>query len=161
MSDGGLIVVDEFVAWLIELGIGQPLDRPPSRTIPSVWLMPRDGGIPAPRRGETMTITVVDTQLGSPSNLEPWLEETFIEVTTRAVTANAGRLVHRAIRGRIAPEHQPGGGRNYPMAGIDPVEYSTIWRNEQELPPVDQHYLRRSSYRLAVRGRVLRGETSP
>lgn len=154
-----LIVVDEFRAWLIQLGIGQDNAAPPSSTVPSVWLMPRDGGIPAPRRGEEMTITVVDAMLGSPSNLEPWLEETFVEVTTRARTANAGRLVHRAIRGRVAPEHQPGGGRNWRMAGIDPVEFSTIWRAEQELPPTDNTYLRRSSYRLAVRGKILRGET--
>lgn len=150
-----LVIVDELYTWLVERGLAQPPDRPPSPTIPSLWLMPRDGGIPAPRKGEDMTVTLVDTGLRAPSHIESWIEETAIEVTTRTRTENGARLLHRALRGLLAGESL--GRRGWgPMGRIPVVEWSHQWRPEQPLPSVDrQTYLRRSSFLIQVRLRHL------
>lgn len=152
-----LIAVDELGAFLIAEGIAQGPNATPS-PVPSVWLQPRQGA-PEPRDGEESTITLVDAQLSSPGVLEPWIEEAFLEVIVRSRSLAAGRLIHRAIRGRLAPEDQPG-GRKLWMMGALLVEYSTLWRGEQPLPSPNngRTYDRVQSFRLAARTKSLRGE---
>lgn len=160
-----LHVVEELRAYLIAQGVAQDWNIAASTTVPGIMLQPRDGA-PLPRDGENATITIVDTSLGPPHALEAWIEETFVDVIVRSRTAAPGKLIHRSIRGLIHPISAHGGRQMWTMAGIDPVEYSTMWRPEQPLPPPQDGrnistYDRIASYRFGVRRKTLAGLSLP
>lgn len=169
-----LIVVQELQAYLVAQGVGQLPGATPSLTVPSIWLAPRDGA-PLPREDkatkaplEHVTVTLKDPMLTSPSSLEEWMEEAFIDIIVRAHQSAACQLVHRQIRGLIVPYDASGGRKQWMMNNLL-VEYSDQWRMEQELPMLrsvaqtDAHatYDRVASYRFACRRKVLAGLTLP
>lgn len=159
-------IVEELQTYLVSQGVGQLPNAAPSATVPSIWIQPRDGArLPGKPRGqygadaakvETTTITVVDTQTGSPMNggLEAYIDEAFIDIIVRSKTAAPGKLVHRTIRGLLHPAGDLYGKQGWQMNSIF-VEYSNIWRAEQVLPqPTDaevQTYDRVASYRIGAR----------
>ena len=171
-----LIVVQELQAYLIAQGVGQHPSAAPSLTVPAIFTQPRDGA-PLPRNldrdsngrwvGET-TVTIKDPMLTSPSSLEEWIEEAFIDIIVRAPQSATCQLVHRQIRGLIVPFDASGGRKQWMMNNLL-VEYSDQWRLEQELPMLravaqtDAHatYDRVASYRFACRRKVLAGLTLP
>lgn len=167
-----LLVAQELLAYLVTQGVGQNPDAPPSLTLPSIWLQPRDGA-PLPRRTagdvvENATVTIKDPMLTSPSSLEEWMEEAFIDIIVRARQPAAAQLIHRQIRGLIVPFTASGGRKQWMMNNLL-VEYSDQWRMEQELPMMrsvaatDAHetYDRVASYRFACRRKVLAGLSFP
>ncbi len=162
-----LIVIEELQDYLIAQGVAQHPSTATSLTIPSVWLMPRDGA-PLPRDGENVTITLNDTMLRSPNGLEPWLTETFVDVIVRARNPSPGKLIQRTIEGLIAPFDALGGRKNWMMDGLR-VEYSDQWRGDQPLPQRqdvaagDPHisYDRVASYRFGCRRKILAGLSIP
>lgn len=132
-----LQVVEELKAYLIAEGIAQhfgngPSDPAPSQILPSITISPKDGA-PQPRDGEDAVITLRDTFLGSPSSLESWIEEAFVEVIVRHRHAGRCKLVHRTIRGLIWPNDAVGGRKMWMMNDLL-IEQSDLWRAEQELP---------------------------
>jgi hypothetical protein len=163
-------IVEELQTYLIAQGIGQSPSATPSATIPSIWIQPRDGArlpgkpraafTPAQSKVETTTVTLIDTQTGSPMNgaLEAYLDESFIDIIVRCKTAAPGKLVHRTIRGLITPIGSLNGKHNWTMGSVT-VEYSTAWRAEQPLPADPdsdvQTYDRVASYRFGVRRTAL------
>jgi hypothetical protein len=127
-----LTVVDELRAYLIAQGVGQSNDpnvTPISAVVPSIWKETVDGA-PEPRDGEAATITLIDTLAGPPSDLEAFMEETFVECVVRARGVASGTLLQRQIRQLIAPLDAPGGRKMW-MMGALLVEYSTCWRGDQ------------------------------
>jgi hypothetical protein len=167
-----LLVAKELHSYLIAQGVAQHPDTTPSLTVPSVWLQPRDGA-PLPRDNngtvlENATITLKDPMLTSPSSLEEWIEEAFIDVIVRARQSSMAQLIHRQIRGLIVPFDASGGRKQWMMHDLL-VEYSDQWRMEQELPQLrgvaatDAHvtYDRVASYRFACRRKVLAGLPYP
>lgn len=165
-----LILVEELQAYLVAQGIGQlpdPAAHPPSLTLPSVWLLPRDGA-PLPRAGENVTITIRDPNLTGPSDLEAWIEESFIDIIVRSRQAGAGKLVQRSIRKLIIPFDSHGGRKQWMMNSLL-VEQSMMWRGDQELPQRqsiaegDSHltYDRIQSFRFRCRRKILAGLTLP
>jgi hypothetical protein len=161
-------VIEELQDFLVAQGVAQLPSTAVSLTVPSVWTPPRDGA-PLPRTGENVTITLVDTMLRSPSGLEPWLEETFVDVIVRARTAAPGKLVQRTIKNLIVPYDSSLGGRKQWTMGDLLVEYSTEWRGDQPLPmpqnvtSQDPHitYDRVQSFRFGVRRKRLAGLSIP
>lgn len=152
-----LILVEELQDYLVTQGVGTlPTQKgSESVTVPSVWLMPRDGA-PSPRvDGETI-ITLNDAQLGSSNVLEAWLEEAFVDVIVASKNAGTVKLVHRAIRNLIHPVEAHGGRKQWMMGDLE-VEFSTIWRAEQPLAQSDAAYWRTASYRFCVRRKALAG----
>lgn len=163
-------IIEELQSYLIAQGIGQAPSATPSATIPSIWIQPRDGArlpgkpraafTPAQSKVETTTVTLIDTQTGSPMNgaLEAYLDESFIDIIVRCKTAAPGKLVHRTIRGLITPIGSLNGKHNWTMSNVL-VEYSTAWRAEQPLPADPnadvQTYDRVASYRFGVRRSAL------
>ena len=163
-------LIEELQSYLVASGVGQLPSATPSSTIPSVWCQPRDGArLPGkPRaaftaeqaRVETTTITLVDTQTGSPMNgaLEAYIDESFVDIIVRCKTAAPGKLVHRTIRGLLTPIGALNGKHGWTMGSL-PVEYSTAWRAEQPLPADSsadvQTYDRVASYRFGVRRTAL------
>lgn len=150
-----LIVVEQLRAFLIAEGVGQSLTATPSPTVPSVWLMPRQGAA-MPRQDkdsgaqvEKQTITLLDTNLMGPPNMEAWLEDAFIDVTVRSLNPPEGKLLHRVIRNLLAPIGKLQGRANWTMNELH-ILSSHIWRAEQALPPVDNGltYDRVASYRI-------------
>lgn len=149
-----LIVVEQLQAYLVAQGIGRMPEREPSSPLPSIWTMPRQGAaMPIVKDGEWLeeqTITLDDKQLTGPPGVEAWLEDCFVDVIVRSKNAGAGKLVHRTIRGLLQPiGASPAGRRDWMMGGLH-VLYSSIWRSEQPLPPVDNGltYDRVASYRF-------------
>jgi hypothetical protein len=160
-------IVEELQTYLVAQGVGQLPNAAPSATVPSIWIQPRDGArLPGKPRGsysataakvETTTITLTDTQTGSPMNggLEAYLDEAFIDVIVRSKTAAPGKLVHRTIRGLLHPTGDLFGKKGWTMNSVF-VEYSNIWRAEQALPTLStdgevQTYDRVASYRIGAR----------
>jgi hypothetical protein len=147
------IVVEQLQAFLVAEGVAQLPEVPPATTKPSVWLQPRQGAaMPRTENGnwlETETITLNDTQLNGPPGLEAWIEDTFVNVTIRSKNAGEGKLLHRQIRGLLAPVGKLAGRKGWTMAGLK-ILGSSIWRNEQPLPPIDGGltYDRVASYRI-------------
>ncbi len=133
-----LLVVDELRDYLVAQAVVQAQDAAPSPSIPSVWVDVREGA-PEPRRddaggwGEDATVTLVDTGLGSPSTMEPWVEETFVDVVVRARSAGRAQLVQRTIRGLLVPGDKPGGRKAWEMGALH-VERSFQFRRDQSLP---------------------------
>jgi len=154
----GLLVVNEFRAYLIAEGIVQDGNDPPSLTLPSIWAQPRDGAL-LPREDEGITVTLIDVGIGGPNSLEPWIEEAFVDVMVRARSVGVGQLIHRAIRTLISPADLPGGRKMWQMGALL-VECSDQWRKEQPLPPVEGGltYDRVQSFRFVARTKALRGE---
>jgi hypothetical protein len=150
----GLIVVEQLQAYLVTQGIGQLPSVDPSTTLPSVWLMPRQGAaMPRTNGGEwleTQTITLHDPNLTGPPGVEAWLEDTFVDIIVRSRNAGEGKLLHRTIAGLLHPVGvAPVGKRNWTMGGLH-LLYSSIWRREQALPTVENGltYDRVASYRF-------------
>lgn len=154
-----LIVVEELQSYLVAQGVAQLPAGAPSTTLPSLWLAPRDGA-PAPRTGENVTITLVDTLLAPAAELEAWIEEAFVDVIVVARQNAAAKLAHRVIRDLIHPIEAHGGRTNWPMGALL-VEYSTTWRGEQPLYQDNQTYSRVASYRFGARRKVLAGSGAP
>jgi hypothetical protein len=173
-----LDVLQELQTYLVAQGIGVvPFNPKPADgvQVTTIWTYPRDGAA-LPRniakvngvlQGET-TVTLVDTNLRSPSSLEPWMQEAFVDVIVRSPQAFTGKLVQRAICALIAPGDLPG-GRHQWMMGALLVETSTEWRGDQPLPQrqavgeSDSHatYDRIASYRFQCRRKILAGTTFP
>lgn len=154
-----LIVVEELQDYLVAQGVAQQPSDAPSIVIPSVWLAPRDGA-PAPRTGENVTITLVDTMLAPAAELEAWIEEAFVDVIVVARQNATAKLTHRVIRDLIHPVEAHGGRFQWQMAALL-VEYSTIWRGDQPLYQDNQTYSRVASYRFGARRKVLAGNGAP
>lgn len=148
-----LFVLEELRAYLISEGVVQAQNAPRSLVKPSIWLDPKDG-IPIPRDGENMTVTLIDTLLTGPPNLEEWLEEAFIDVRVRSRTAAPGKLLQRQIRGLIAPQGERFGRKHWLMNDLL-VEYSTSWRGDQRLPNDEHGWNRVQSFRFGVRRSLL------
>jgi hypothetical protein len=153
---GLLLVVEQLQLYLVDQGIGQMPDDPPSGVKPSIWMKPRQGA-PAPRMDganwlEEATITVSDTLLRPRPNLEAWVEEAYIDIVIRARQDAACQLLHRSIKGLLAPVGLLGGKQNWTMHEL-PILYSRTWRGEQPLPPLDDGvtYNRVTSYQVACR----------
>lgn len=128
-----LIVVEQLRDYLITEGVANGDMDTPSLTLPSIWLMPRDGA-PLPREGETMTLTLHDTNLNGPPGVEAWLEDTFIDIIIRAKNAGEAKLLHRSIKSLLHPIGvRPSGKQHWTMNEL-PVLYSATWRGEQPLP---------------------------
>lgn len=152
----GLIVIEQLQAYLVAQGVAQLPGSDPSPLLPSIWTMPRQGAA-QPRADkdtgellEEQTITLDDKQLSGPPGVEAWLEDCFVDVIVRSKNAGAGKLLHRAIRGLLQPVgSSPAGRRNWMMNELH-VLYSSIWRSEQPLPPVENGltYDRVASYRF-------------
>lgn len=161
-----LHIVEELQTYLVAQGVGQLPNATPSATVPSIWIQPRDGArLPGKPRGaftadqakvETATVTLIDTQTGSPmgNGLEAYIDEAFIDIIVRSKTAAPGKLIHRTIRGLLHPPGDLYGKHGWMMGQMD-VEYSNVWRAEQPLMyPTDaevQSYDRMASYRIGVR----------
>lgn len=162
-----LILVEELQDYLVSQGVGQLQSAAPSLTVPSVWLMPRDGA-PLPRGGENATVTLSDTLLRSPSALEEWMTETFVDVIVRARQAPAGKRLQRSIHDLIVPFGASGGRKQWMMGDLL-VEISREWRGDQPLPQresvaaKDRHatYDRVQSFVFSCRRKVLAGLTIP
>lgn len=148
-----LYVLDELRAFLIAQGIAQPQDTAPSTVLPSLWLNPRDG-VPIPRAGENVTITLIDTNTTGPPEMEAWIEETFVDIIVRSRKVPAGRLVQRQIRGLLSPIGDLYGRKHWTMGSLL-VEYSTLWRGDQPLAADADTYTRVQSFRFGVRRSVL------
>ena len=147
----GLIVVEQLQEYLVAEGIGQLPAVAPSETVPSIWTMPRQGAAqPRLGDGEQQAITLDDKQLNGPPGVEAWLEDCFVDVVIRSKNAGAGKLLHRTIRGLLHPVGSSPAGRRTWFMGELRVLYSSIWRSEQPLPPVDGGltYDRVASYRF-------------
>lgn len=145
----GLIVVEQLQQYLVGQGVGQLPASAPSLVTPSIWLKPRQGA-PRPRDGEEATITISDTLLSPRPNLEPWVEEAYIDIVIRSRKDAASQLLHRTIKGLLSPIGLVGGKQNWMMNNLR-VLYSRSWRGEQPLPPVDDGvtYDRVASYQIA------------
>jgi hypothetical protein len=147
------IVVERLQAFLVTEGVAQLPEAVPATTKPSIWLMPRQGAaMPRTENGawlETQTVTLNDTQLMGPPGQEAWLEDAFIDVTIRSKNAGEGKLLHRQIRGLLAPVGKLAGRKNWTMSGLH-VLSSTVWRQEHPLPPIENGltYDRVASYRI-------------
>lgn len=171
-----LHVIEQLQTYLVAQGIGQRPSAAVSLTIPSIWKQPRDGAA-LPRNlakdasgrwiGET-TIALSKTLGRDPSNLEPWMEEAFIDVIVRSPQADTAEAVQRAIKLLIAPWDQLGGRHQWLMGALL-VETSDQWRGDQELPKLrareaaDAHatYDRVQSFRIVCRRKILAGLTLP
>lgn len=153
-------VIEELQTYLVAQGVGQLPSAAPSTTVPSIWLQPRDGA-PEPRRDgatfvEAATITLSDTALASPQDIEPWVEEAFVDVIVRSRQAPAGKLIHRSIHGLIHPTGAYGGRKLWTMGSLL-VEYSTVWTSEQPLGVDEFTYWRKAGYRFGCRRKALAG----
>lgn len=173
-----LDVLQELQAYLITEGVGVvPFNPPPADgvEVTSIWLQPRDGAA-LPRnvakvngvlKGETM-VALVDTNLRSPSSLEAWMVETFVDVIVRSPQAFTGKLIQRQIKELIMPTNSTGGRKQWMMNSLL-VETSDEWRGDQPLPQLrgvsamDAHvtYDRVASYRFSCRRKVLAGLAFP
>jgi hypothetical protein len=154
-----LSVVDELAAYLVAQGVAQLPDQPPSDALPSLWAMTLEG-VPGPREGESITITLRDTLLAPAATLEAWIQETFMDVIVRSRSEPAGTFVQRQIAGLIHPTSAHGGKTNWDMGQLR-VEYSTIWRGDQPLPPADPNdptFDRVQSFRFGCRRKALAGQ---
>lgn len=129
-----LHVLEELRTYLIAQGIAQDWNTSPSATIPGVMLAPRDGA-PLPRvaSNETATITLRQSGTAQPSPVDAWLETTAVDVYVRCTSAPAGRLIQRAIRGKLAPIGAYQGRKSWDMGSLH-VERSFQWRAESEIP---------------------------
>lgn len=162
-----LLVIEELASYLVTQGIGQRPSATPSLTVPSIWLMPRDGAA-LPRVGENVTITINDTNLSGPQELMAWIDETFVDVIVRSRQPGVGKLVQRSIKKLLVPWDAHGGRKQWMMNNLL-VEASNEWRGDQPLPqsPVatatDAHqtYDRVASYRFTCRRKILAGSTLP
>lgn len=158
-------VIEELQTFLVAQGVGQLPSAAPSTAVPSIWLQPRDGA-PEPRRNaagqwtEATTITLVDTALAAPHQLEAWLEECFVDVIVRSRQAPAGKLTHRTIRGLLHPIESHGGRKQWAMGALT-VEYSTLWTSEQPMGADEHTYWRKAGYRFGARRKVLAGLPYP
>lgn len=153
-----MLVIDELRAYLIAQGVCQDNNVAESAVLPSIWVKPMEGA-PEPRLpdgGEVATITLIDTLLRSPGDLEQFMEEAFIEVVVRSWSPAAGELIQRQIRGLIAPGDQPGGKKLWTMNNLL-VEYSTMWRGDQSLGATELSYARTQSFRFGCRRKSLSG----
>lgn len=152
-----LFVVQELRAFLVDEGVGQRSTEPPSMLLPSIWT---DRVAPLPRKDEGGTITLLDTRLSGPPNLDAWLQETFVDVIVRHRSPGTCRLIHRSIFGLLHPRGDHRGRCQWTMNDL-PVEYSTLWRGEQPLPFPDDGdtdvVSRVTSFRICCRRASLAG----
>lgn len=148
-----LHVLDELRAYLITAGVVQAQSAAASTALPSVWLNPKDGA-PLPRQGENATVTLIDTNMSGPPMMEAWIEETFIDILVRSRTAAPGKLLQRQIRGLLSPTGDLYGRKGWMMNTLR-VEYSTLWRGDQALPPDEYGWTRVQSFRFGVRRQLL------
>lgn len=148
-----LSVVEELRAYLIGQTIVQAQSNAPSTSLPSVWLMPRDGA-PKPRTGENLTVTLIDTNTSGPPGLEAWITEVFVDIRIRSRTAGPAKLLARTIEGKLAPIGDIYGRKNWLMNNLL-VEYSTGWRGLQPVGADDTTYDFVQSFRFGVRRSLL------
>lgn len=151
-------VTEELRAYLLAQGVVQAQDAAPSTVLPSVWLDPRDGA-PLPRTGEDITVTLRDTLLAAPGQMQAWIEVAFIDVIVRARKEPAGKLVQRQIRNLMHPVSAHGGRYQWTMGSLL-VAYSTVWRGDQKLPVVGDAvtFDRVQSFQIACRRQSLAGQ---
>ncbi len=145
-----LIVIEELQDYLISEGVGNHPNTAPSSTLPRISLMGRKGA-EMPEAPETTTVTLRDTMLAPAAELEAFIEEAFIDVIVRSTSAAAAKLLQRSIRNLLHPNAAHGGRKQWQMGDLL-VQYSTIWRGEQDLPPDPDSdvrtYDRVASYRI-------------
>ncbi len=170
-----LDLLAELQSYLVTQGIGVRPSAPVPASSASIWTYPRDGAA-LPRNvtkvngayvGET-TVTLIDTNLSGPSELEAWMAEIFVDIIVRSPNAGTGKLVQRAIKGLLVPFDAHGGRKQWLMHDLL-VENSIEWRGDQPLPQRqavsegDAHltYDRVASYRFSVRRKILAGLTLP
>lgn len=173
-----LIVIEELQAYLVAQGVGiAPASPPPAAGVElvTIWTAPRDGAA-LPRnvakvggrwQGES-TVTLTDTLGRSPSALEEWMTETFIDVVVRSPRAQTGKLLQRQIHALIVPFGATGGRKQWLMNSLL-VEQSLEWRGDQPLPQRqavaenDRHatYDRVQSFCFRCRRKILAGLTIP
>lgn len=159
------LVAQELKAYLIAQVVGvHPPDKGATRVVvPTIWLQPRDGP-PQPRwcdsysdYQEDTTITLVAQDIAAPNpELEAYVEEAFIDVIVRSRQDAAAQLVHRVIRGLIAPVGSPWGRQQWTMNTLT-VQYSTTWRTERQAGATPVDYRRDASYRFGCTRRALAG----
>ena len=154
-----LLLVEELQDYLVAQGIGYLPDHAPSDVLPRIYLIGREGA-KLPEAPETTTVTIHDTLLAPAAPLVAWVEEAFVDVIVRSTNAGTAKLTQRAIRDLIHPNAAHGGKKAWEMGALH-VEYSTIWRGEQDLPPdpqADVHtYDRVQSFRFGCRRTALAG----
>jgi hypothetical protein len=156
-----LYVADQLYAYLIAQGLAQDWNTTVSSTVPGIMRNPRDGA-PAPRPGETATITLVDTMLAPAGTLEAWIEEAFIDVIVQSANMATIKFTHRQIAGLLHPNSAHGGRKMWQMGAINPVLYSMFWRGEQDRPSSSPKIWARSrGYRIGVPRTVLAGLPYP
>jgi hypothetical protein len=157
-----LIVIEELQDYLVAQGVGSLPSAAPSTTLPRIYLAGRDGAPLPAIPDETTAVTLRDTLLAPAAALEAFLEEAFVDIIVRSTSAPTAKLTHRTIRNLLHPAGSHGGRKQWEMGALT-VEYSTIWRGEQELPPPStaqdvrgdvRTYDRVASYRIGAR-RVL------
>lgn len=119
-----LSVTDELRAYLIASGVVQAQDAPVSMTKPSVWITPMNGGVPEPRAGEAITVTIRDTLATGAPGLASWIIETFVDIIVRSRSEPEGTFLQRQILGLIHPNDAHSGKVNWDMGALR-VEYST------------------------------------
>jgi hypothetical protein len=147
------LVVEELRAYLIAQGAAVDMNTP-SLTLPSVWLMPRQG-TPHPQEKdgaplEKVTVTLEDTNLQGPPGVEAWLEDCFVAVRTRALNAGEGKLVQRTIKNLLHPIGVRPAGRAHWVMNTLLVQLSATWRGDTSLPASDngKTYDRIAYYRI-------------
>lgn len=158
-----LLVAEELQTFLVAQGIGTlpTAASADPQALPTVWLDPRDGA-PQPRQRsdgqylEPATITIRETVNASEWELEPWVEETFVDVVIRARSNRTGKLLHRQIRDLLAPRGELGGRKDWDMNDLH-VEQSQVWRGDQPVSQDPVSYDRIASFRFLARRTALAG----
>lgn len=154
-----LLLTNELQDYLVTQGIGQLPSAAPSGSVPSIWLDPRDGA-PEPRDGENVAISIIDTGLAVPGDLDGWMDDSIIDIVVRSRSKPTAVMAHRAIRNLLAPINDYAGRKQW-FAGALRVERSTIWRPEQPVRVTEDAdrrcYTRTAAYRFEVRRKSLAG----
>lgn len=144
-----LHLIEELRAQLITSGVVQAQTAAPSLTVPSVWLEPRDG-VPEPRTGENVTVTLREGTEIPGEWLEGFLEERVVDVIVRSRQSAPGKLVQRSVRGLLHDR------REFFLGGLR-VEWSHVWRGTQLLGSDETAYTTLQAFRVACRVKSLAG----
>lgn len=155
-----LLVGEELQSYLVTAGIGHSFTDAPSTSYNRVALYPRDGA-PQPVKGsEHAVITVRPSMIGVPSDLEAWVEESYMDIIVRADNNGRAQAVQTDIRDLLHPIDSHGGRKQWQMAGLL-VECSRVWRPDQPIGSDSISYDREQSFAFYVRRKVLAGLTLP
>jgi hypothetical protein len=165
-----LFAASELRTFLIAQGVGVDA-AVPSLSLPSVWLLPRDGA-PQPRTNKTSgafvenaTVTLREMNFAAPNGPAD-LEDAYIDVIVRAggiqPTVPRGELlaktIHRRIRELVIDDNDAAGQKRMWMCNDLLVEYSGVWRMEQTLGADKVSFTRIASYRFGSRRKSLLGQ---